>query len=407
MIRACFVRHRPYPRDARMDNQIQALQSHGHRVDVICTAQKGQPWVADENGIRIYRLPALQRHRGSKARYALEYATFWLTCLVALTVLQVRRGYDLVHVHSMPDFLVLAAVVPRLLGAKTVLDLRECTPEMYHCKFGLDMDSRAMRLLIGLEQTSIRFADLVLTCTDQMRARFIERGAASSKVAVMLNVANPDLFRDPVLLDPDACVNGPFRVVSHGTITERYGHEVLIRAMQLVSQETTQARLIILGDGNGQHELQNLTRQLGLQELVTFAGFVPDDELTRQLRGAHCGVVPMVRNAETNLIHTYKMVEYIALGIPVVASRTTALETYYGDECICFFESGNAADLAQALLGLRNDPARRARLARKALNTYQPLAAPAQQAHYLELVQALLAEPAAPGEKPSPNQALT
>lgn len=407
MIRACFVRHRPYPRDARMDNQIRALQSQGHRVDVLCTATPGQPWVADENGIRIYRLPALQRRRGSKSRYALEYATFWLTCLVALALLQARRGYDLVHVHSLPDFLVWAAIVPKLLGARIILDLRECTPEMYHCKFGLAMDSRAMPWLIRLEQSSIRFTHLALTCTEQMRARFMERGASRGKVAVMLNVANPDLFKDPVLPDPHVCTHGTLRVVCHGTITERYGHEVLIRAMQLVSREVRQARLIILGEGGGQHELEDLARALGLQEIVTFCGFVPDDELTRQLRTAHCGVVPMVRNAETDLIHTYKMVEYMALGIPVVASRTTALEAYYGDECICFFESGDAADLARALLRLHNDPARRARWARKALETYQPLAAPAQQAHYLELVQALLAEEASPAGEPAPNQALT
>lgn len=395
--RVCLVRHRYYPFDCRVEAQVQALLNAGYEVDILCMRRRGEPYTSIEKGAHIYRLPALPHNRGGKFHYFAEYSTFLLQAFLSLGLLQMRRKYRLVHVHNLPDFLVFAALIPKALGAKVILDLRECTPEMYHTKHGSKMDSAFVRVLITIEQSSIRFADVALTCTEQMRHAFVLRGANPDKVFVMLNAANPEFFRDPVLPDPADRGDGTFHIVTHGTITKRYGHDFLIRAMALVVEKMPEAHLEIIGMGNRPTELLRLVDTLGLDGAMTFAEYLPVDELVRHLREADCGVVPMMRNIETDLVHTYKMQEYMALGIPVIATRTRAVEAYYDDSCVYFVESGNEQDLAQAIIRLRDNPQMRYNLAKNALRVYERYSAPKQEAHYIKLVQRLLGR--APGDE--------
>lgn len=390
--RVCFIRHRHHPGDARMDNQVQALVDAGYSVDVLCMRHPGQPFHEVQGAVRIYRLPALAHQRTSKLRYVAEYGSFLLESFLALTLLHAFRRYRLVHVATLPDFLVFAALVAKLFGAKVLLDLRECAPEMYRCKYGISPDSAFLRMLIFLEQRSIRFADLALTCTEQMRQVFIGRGADAARIVVMLNAANAALFKDPVLPDPDGGANGTFRLVTHGTITKRYGHEVLLNAMARVVRCFPEVRLEIMGLGEEPIELRRLVTELGLEEAVTFVPYLPADELVRRLRTAHCGVVPMIRDCETDLIHTYKMQEFMALGIPVIITRSTAVEAYYDDTCLCFVGSGDPEDLATAIVKLREQPRLRYELAKNALQVYQKYNAAGQKALYVRVVRDLLAE---------------
>ena len=390
--RVCIVRHRRYPHDARIANQVQALLDAGCEVDVLCMWSPGDPLCSRlENGAWVVRLPSLARKRGSSLRYIAEYGTFFLISFLFLGLMQIRRQYRVVHVCTLPDFLVFAALMPKAFGAKIVLDLRECTPEFYHIKFGVEMDSALMKAMIALEQHGIRFADAALTCTEQMRQRFIERGADPDKIFVMMNAIDPELFNQPTLPDPALEKNAQFRMVMHGTITRRYGHDILIRAMVPVLEKVPQARLEIMGRGEWQPELEQLVETLGLGAAVTFAGYLPVDELIDRLRAADCGVVPMPQNVETDLIHTYKMQEYMALGIPVIISRLKAVEATYDGASVCFFEPGNELDLARAIIRLYDHPRARYDLAKNALKAYETYGSSRQRKCYTRLVQTVLA----------------
>src|SRR5207302_4004410 len=143
--------------------------------------------------ITVYRLPLTHR-RGGPLRYLFEYAAFMLGAALVATALQLLRHYKLIQVNTMPDALVFAALGPRLFGARVLLDLHECMPEFFATKYGVSVGHPVVRLLGLIEQTSIRFADAVITCTDPMRGRFVERGAAPDKVAVILNSSSEETF---------------------------------------------------------------------------------------------------------------------------------------------------------------------------------------------------------------------
>jgi glycosyltransferase involved in cell wall biosynthesis len=389
--RVCFVSQRYYPGDARMYTQIKGLQEAGYEVDVLCMKGRRQPSFSVEDGVSIYRLPSMVRQRNGKLRYLAEYASFWIPAFLLLTGLHLKKRYQAVDVTNLPDVLLYSAIIPKLLGAKIIYDVRECSPEIFADRFAKDMDSGFIRMITRIEQRCLRFADMAVTCTEQMRQAMVKRGGNPDKISVILNVG---MFpENAALTAPDPDTSQEFRIATHGTIIKRYGHEVLIRAMAHVVRQVPQAHLEIMGRGNLEAELQQQVEQLGLQKHVTFAGFVPDDELLKRLSRAHCGVVPLLRNPESDIIHTYKMFEYISLGIPTVISRTSAAEAYFDEASLYFVEAGSPEALANALIDLANDPDKRRSLARNARQTFEQYAPARQRAAFARIVSGLLHRP--------------
>jgi glycosyltransferase involved in cell wall biosynthesis len=389
--RFCLIRHRYYPGDGRLENQVKAAQEAGFEVSVVVMKGANQSFYSKVDGAHVYRLPAMDHVRGSLVRYAMEYLTFLISVFYFVTVLHVWRRQHVIESTNLPDFLVFALVIPRLLGAKVVQDFRECTPELYASDYGIRMESPMMKMLIAIEQMSIRFSSLALTCTEPMRRKFIERGAPADKVKVMLNIQPTRLLENPVLPDPAAKVEPIFRLMTHGTIKARYGHETLIRAVKLAKEKIPGVTLEIAGQGELRPELEVLVKELGLEDTVTFTGFLSDEDLIKHLTAAEVGIVPLIKTPDTDLIHTFKMFDYISIGKPIIISETVAVTEYFGEESMRLFPSGDAEALAQAIVQLYNDPALRAKLAKNAYEKYQEYSAEKEIAYYAKVLQELVA----------------
>ncbi|HEX8347690.1 MAG TPA: glycosyltransferase family 4 protein [Actinoplanes sp.] len=370
MASVCVVRGHYVPQDSRVAREVGALVALGHHVDVVCLRAPHQPPVERHPGMTVWRLPLRHSRGGRGLRYAGEYAAFFTMAAATVTALHLRRRYLLVQVNSLPDVLVFAAAVPRLLGARVLLDLQECMPEFFATKFGVGGDHRLVRLIGRLEQLSIRFADAVITPTAQMREVFVGRGAAADKVVVVMDGADEETFR-PVPVagdgDGDGDGDGTFTLISHGTVEEHYGLDTVIEAVAQLRDELPGLRLRIYGDGSDVARLRELTARLGVADRVRFSdGFVPIEELVAAIGRADAGIVAMRRDAFRDVSLAGKMFDFIAMGKPVVSSRTRSVEETLGSSCVELFESGDAVDLARALRRLHGDPQRRRALVRRA-----------------------------------------
>jgi len=387
--RICLIRAWYFSVDARVTREVQALLRAGHEVDVICATMPGEPRLERRGALTIHRLP-IARRRAGLWRYLFEFVAFQILATLLAAALHLRRRYDIVQVHSLPDWLVFAAIVPRLLGARVLLDLHECMPEYFITKYQLPSDHAVVRVLMLLEQASIRFAHSVITCTEQMRQRFIERGAPAEKIAVILNSFDEERF-DPQRYPRTRSLGNPFVLVCHGTIDENYGLDVAIRAVALLRPRIPQLRLEIYGDGTHRASLMALARELGLDAIVWFSdGFIPVEALLPRIADADVGVVAIRRDAFRDLTHCNKMYDLVAMRKPVVISRTTAVSAYFGDDCFQMFESGDERDLARAVEGLYADPALREQLVRRASEVAEPYRWAHQREHYIDVVRRLL-----------------
>lgn len=385
-MRILVLRQAGFPRDPRVKREVDALIARGHDVDVVCLRWPGEPANEVVGGVRVLRLPLAHRRAGV-ARYVWEYGAFFAAAAVIAALWHLRRRYALVQVNTLPDLLVFAALVPKLTGAHVLLDLHEAMPELARSAFGWGPRHLLVRALATAEQAAIRFADACLAVSEPCLARYVERGARRAKFTVVMNTADPALFaprRPRSQVDPAG--DGRARLVSHGTLVERHGFDVLIRALA----EVPRARLEILGDGETRPALERLAAELGIADRVTFAGFVPLQDIPGRISQAQLGVVANRRDVFTDLVVPTKLMEYAALGIPVVVARTPAVEAYFDNSMVAFFAPGDSTDLAHVIASLIADPARGDSLVAQAEAHFNArYGGPVMAERYLGVVEAL------------------
>jgi glycosyltransferase involved in cell wall biosynthesis len=387
--RACVIRQGRYPFDPRVHREVMALLDAGFEVDVIALRERGRPSRERLEGVRVLRIP-LSKNRTGAIRYVLQYLLFILAAGLLAGVLHLRRPYRLVQVHTLPDVLVFAAIIPKLLGARVVLDLHEMFPEFFTTKFG--DRPLARRVIVLAEQASIRFADFAITCTNEMREAFVARGADPAKMGVVLNTAEEAVF-DVERHPPRGSEDGEFVLICHGTVEPHYGIDTAIEAVALVGDDIPGLRLDVIGSGTYVPEAKCLARARGVEDRVRFSeGWVPIDDLLEAISRADAGVVAMKRDAFRDLTHCNKMYDLVTMRRPVITSRTRSVQAYFDDDCFEYFDSGDPADLARAMRRMHDDPDRRERLVARATNALEPYRWPRQRAVYLSYIDRVLGE---------------
>jgi glycosyltransferase involved in cell wall biosynthesis len=357
--RACILRadiQYEFMMDVR--REAEALADAGFDVEVVCIRTAGEPRRSEVNGVKV--IPLRVPGRGSMAGTFLGYGLFLLSAGGYLSVQHIRRRYAVVQAISLPDFLVFAALVPKLFGCRVVAQMQEPTPELAATLIGRKW---LTSFLSRIEQWSIRFADHTITVTEQLKQRFVERGASADRITVVLNCADPGIFLENWSPPPTGTKSG-FVAVCHGTIEDRYGQDTIIEAARILHDELPDLRIVITGRGSRASELTDAIVGCGLQDVVQFEGWVSQDRLNEILYTADVGIVAQKASPYSHLVHTNKMVDYWIFGLPVIATRLRAVSELYDDRYMEYFESGDAKDLAAAIRRLHADPARRAELAR-------------------------------------------
>ena len=384
-MRVAVVRQGYFELDPRVQREVHALLDAGHEVDLIALRQEGRPWLERDGRLAIRRLP-LPRQRGGAIAYLADYALFFLTALLLLTVMHARRRYELVQVHTLPDPLVFVALLPKLTGARVILDLHECMPEFFATKFGVGLDHPAVRVVAAFEQAAIRFADFAITCTAQMREAFIGRGAEPRKIGVVHNGAEEAVF-DPERHPPRGRDNGRFTLICHGTVEEHYGLDTAIKAVAELAEEIPELRLQVYGKGSQLPELRELASRLDVRDRVEFNGrWLPLEELVDAIAAADAGVVAMKRDAFRDLVHCNKMYDLVAMRRPVITSRTRSVEAYFSEDAFLYFTSDDPEDLARAIRRLYAEPELGDRLVKRAEEEVEPYRWPHQRARYQRYV---------------------
>ncbi|HET7521558.1 MAG TPA: glycosyltransferase family 4 protein [Candidatus Limnocylindria bacterium] len=384
--RHLMIVHNHWP-DPRVEREARALVAGGIEVDVLCARDPYDSPDSDFAGIDVQRLPVWRRRGRGPVLQMLEYLAFLALAAVHAAVRHGRRRYRTIQVHTPPDFLVFAALVPKLTGAKVILDLHDLMPEFYASRFGSSLSALPVRLVAWQERLSTRFADRVITVTDTWRRTLAQRGVARDKLSVLMNLPDPAIYgRDGA---EAARPDGPITLVYHGTLAARYGLDIALRALARARQEIP-IRMIIHGHGDLLETLPDLAEELGIADAVEFSTRrLASEELPALLRRADAAVVPYRRDIFTDGILPTKLMEYAALGIPAIASRTPVIEEYFDESMVRFVPPEDVEALAAAMVELARDPELRADLARSATQFTERHSWPAASADYVAMVRSL------------------
>lgn len=389
--RICVIRQHHYPEDPRVRREVEALVESGYSVDVLCLGRRGDPPRERRGPIEVRRLKLLHR-RGGLTRYLFEYSTFFLWAFANASRLHAKRRYSVVQVHTMPDALVFAAAVPKLLGASVILDMHEVMPELYVSKFG--ENHVAVRLITVVERLSASFADRVLTVSKPTWKVLVNRGIPSSKLEIVMNTADEQIFSSSDGERAETRSQGSgLTLVSHGVLIERYGYQTIVRALAEIRESHPDVRLLIMGQGEYEAPLHELAHELELEEHVVFLGFKPLEEVVRVLRRADIGVTANRNDIFTQLIVPTKLLEYVALAVPAVVSRLPAVEEYFDEEMVNFFAPDDAHDLASVVCSVAEDLGLAREIARRTRDSFLSDYGWAKMKEgYVELVDELAAE---------------
>ena len=387
--RVCMIVYSIYESDNRVMRYAEELVRRGDTVEVMALSRDGAAggW-SMMNGVRVCGIQS-REHKDEKSlsSYLWPLLKFSALASARVTWRHLRRPYDLVHVHNMPDFLVFTAWFPRLAGAKIILDIHDIVPEFYASKFDLPGERSEVRMLRKVERVSARFCHHVIISNHLWREKFAARTGTDGNCTVFVNNVNSAIFSPRPRLRQD----GKFIIIFPGGLQWHQGLDIALRAFQIVSPQAPEAEFHIYGDGNMKESLVMLSQELGLDGKVRFFEPMPLRDIAGVMAAADLGVVPKRADSFGDEAYSTKIMEFMALGIPVVVSSTKIDRFYFNDSVVRFFESGNVNALAAALLEMIRHPERRQEMARRALEYAAQNSWDTRKADYLDLVDSLCA----------------
>ena len=326
----------------------------GYVVSIICPKAPGYEKSFERlDGIDIHR-HALPREADGVLGYALEYSValameFWLSLKVLF-----GRGFDVIHACNPPDTIFMIGAFYKLFGKKYVFDHHDINPELYEAKFGKRGFGR--KLLVLLERMSFNTADLVISTNESYRSIAIERGRKNPKDVYVVR-SGPDLTRIKQVPPNPALKKGRKFLVGYvGVMGKQEGIDLLLQAVQLIVKHLgrTDIQFGLVGGGTELPAMRELAKNLGVAEYVTFTGRAPDAELLEMLNTADICVNPDRANDMNDRSTMNKIMEYMALGKPVVQFDLTEGRVSAGDAS-WYARPNDVADLAQKMVALLGD----------------------------------------------------
>lgn len=365
-----MIVHQVYAYDGRVRRYAESLAGAGAKVDVLCVSAAPRPAQAAPTGVRVFTIPIGRAYSGPGS-YIVEYALALLFYTARLLALHLRHRYHVIHVHNMPDFLIFAALIPRLLGARLVLDIHDPTPEFTMSKYEKPADAGLVRFMRWQEQVSARLAHAIITANPSFKARLVARGLPAEAITVIGNEADTRLFDRQRHRQARRDRGEGFVLVYAGTIAPRYGLHVAVDALPYLVERIPGVRLQIIGKQTGYSEaLAARARQLGVEGQLELIPAVPLDRVPHYLAQADAGIYTAISDPHMDVAVPTKVLEYATMGLPVVAARLEVLEDGFSPASLLLFEPGDAAAFAQQVITLYEQPARRAALVEEMDRTF-------------------------------------
>lgn len=357
-----LVENLPVPFDRRVWQEANALHDAGFAVAVICPTGPGNERrfeVIDGIEVYRYRLPV---EAARAAGYLLEYAVALASSFVLALRLFLTRGFDVIHACNPPDLLFLIAAVFKPFGCKFVFDHHDLNPELFEAKFG--RRGPLYRLLLWLERCTFRLADVAIATNESYRDVAIGRGGVDPE-RVFIVRSGPSLERLKLLAPEARFKHGRRYLVGYvGVMGPQEGIDLLLRAVQRIVNVHARrdVHFGLVGGGSSLAAMRTLAEQLGVAGYVTFTGRVSDAEMLALLNSADVCVNPDVANDLNDRSSMNKVVEYMALGKPIVQFDLTEGRRS-AQQASLYAKRNDVADLAAKIIALIDEPRQRAAMA--------------------------------------------
>ena len=357
-----LVENLPSPFDRRVWQEATTLHDHGYEVSIICPTGKGYEKKYEvTEGIHIHRYHLPFEAEGAKG-YLMEYSLALFHTFRLAWKVQFARGFDVIHACNPPDLLFLIGGFFKLFMRKKFLfDHHDINPELYEAKFG--RRDFFYKLLVLFERWTFKTADVSIATNESYKRIAIERGGMdSTKVFVVRS--GPKLDRLRILSPKKELKRGRKYLVGYvGVMGAQEGIDLLLKAACYLIKDLSRSDVHfgLVGGGTSLVEMKQMVIDLGIADFVTFTGRVSDQELLEMLNTADVCVNPDVANEMNDKSTMNKIMEYMALGKPIVQFDLTEGRVSAQDSSL-YAKANDPVDMAHKILQLLDDSELRERM---------------------------------------------
>lgn len=375
-----------YETDNRVKRYATTLAKRGDHVDVICLrAEETGCRYEKSEGVGVFRVQKRIHNEKGKFSYLFKLIQFFIKSSLLVSRKHLNEPYDVIHVHNIPDFLVFAAWLPRLTGAKIILDIHDVVPEFYAGKFNSGERSVFYKLLVLVERLSIAFSNQVIISNHLWEKKISARSGRPQKCQTILNYPDSEIFFKRAKKRDD----GKIVILYPGSLARHQGLDIAIRAFDRIKEKAPQAEFHIYGSGDSKEYLKRLITAKGLNKRVLIGDSLPIERMAEIMAEADIGIVPKRADTFGNEAFSTKILEFMALGVPVIVSDTSIDKFYFNESIIKFFRSGDELDLAEKMLYLIENKSARDGLVVNALNYMKENSWEIRKGVYLDTIDAL------------------
>jgi glycosyltransferase involved in cell wall biosynthesis len=353
-----IVENLPSPFDRRVWQEATTLKQAGYEVTVICPTGKGYEKKHEViDGIHIYRHNLPLEAEGALG-YAIEYITalFWQFVLAWRVLL--TRGFDAIHACNPPDNIFLVGGFFKLFGKKFLFDHHDINPELYEAKYG--RRDFFYKVMLAWERWTFKTADVSIATNESYRRIAIERGGMPPDRVFVVR-SGPKLDRLKIIPPVASLKKGRKYLVGYvGVMGKQEGIDYLLRAARHLVQDLkrTDVHFGLVGGGTSLEEMKGYARELGIADYVTFTDRVPDQEMLEMLNTADVCVNPDVANEMNDKSTMNKIMEYMALGKPIVQFDLTE-GRFSAQKASLYAKKNDVVDMAEKIAQLLDDAALR------------------------------------------------
>jgi len=342
-------------------------QKLGYDLLIFCTKEKDFPKFRQENNAKIWC--GIKKYMGDSL---ITYLFFHMIFITQSSLWLIKRCIferpNILHVHNMPDYLMFTSLIGKIFGAKIVWDMRDITSIIWSTKKDpgkLSEDSVFFLFITKTQNLFSKLATIILCATYPQKDFLVKNGIPEKKIKIFMNLP----LENFVWIGPSV-TREPFILVYHGTLTHRLGLDLAISAISLI-KDSINVKFKIVGEGDQLQDLIKLRKVLHLEDRVDILNrMIPNEKIPEWVRGACGAIIPNRKTFATDYIMLpHKMLEYVKLGIPVIAPRLKIIKHYFDDDQAIFFEPENVEDLSNAILKLYNTD--REKQARSAYKFYE------------------------------------
>ncbi|MFN8015314.1 MAG: glycosyltransferase family 4 protein [Acidimicrobiia bacterium] len=354
-----IVQNLSVPYDRRVWLECNSLIDNGFEVSVICPRAKNDSKKETLNGVNIYRY-APPPATASVFSFLLEFSYCFIRTFILAIKIHLKKRINIIQTCNPPDTYWLLGLFFKLFGVSFVFDQHDLCPEVFDARFG-ESQSFSKRILrsglVFLEKMNYSVASKVISTNESYFEIATSRGKKKKEdVVIVRSGPNPDRLY-PIEKDESLLQGKKYMLVYIGVMGPQDRVDIAIDAMNEIvnSLDRKDVKLALLGDGDCFNELQNQTKELGLENYVEFLGKANDEVIRKYFSSASIGIAPDPATKFNSHSTHNKIMEYMIFSLPIVCFELKETIKSGQDALSIVEENADPVAMAKAIVALLDD----------------------------------------------------